>query len=356
MKLEEILSEFGVNDAESIEKYGSGHINDTYLVITKSSKRYILQRVNDKVFKNPEEVIKNVALVCDFISEKIKALHLESEKEVLHLNRTLSGDIFVKADGFYRLYDFVENSYSRDLPQNKEEFFESAVTFGEFQYLLSDFPLEKLSETIPDFHNTEKRYADFEKSVKADSFGRANKAKEEISFAENKKYFSTLLKSSAEKFNIPLKVTHNDTKINNILFSKKTKKGLCVIDLDTVMPGYSVTDFGDSIRFGASTALEDEKDLRKVHFDFELYKTYLKGFVKGTNGSLSQAEKLLLPLGAMVMTFECGIRFLADYLSGDTYFKTDYPDHNLVRCRTQFKLLSEMEEKSDIMIEEAKKA
>lgn len=331
---------------EKLEPYGNGHINDTY-IIEADGNRYILQRVNNNVFNKPEQVMHNIIAVNEFIKKSNKPTQLV----LMELVKTKDGEyyIFDETGGLFRMYRFVEGGLSLDLPESEEDFYNSAVAFGEFQYLLQDFPADTLYETIPDFHNTEKRYANFLKSLKEDKMHRAAGCKEEIDFVNARKEYYSLFEDLHKKGELPLKVTHNDTKLNNCLLDVKTRKPLCVIDLDTIMPGYSINDFGDSIRFGASTAKEDEKDLNKVHFDIHLFELYTKGFMEGTRGTLNKTEKEMLPYAAKMMTIECGMRFLTDYLDGDVYFKTAYPEHNLVRARTQFKLVQEMEENLEAM-------
>lgn len=326
-------------EPESIVRYGNGHINDTYLLTASSGTKYILQRVNGKVFKNPENVMKNIINVTAYLKE-----HLTGGMRTLTLVPCKSGESYLAADGeVWRVYDFIENAVSLELPENENDFYQSAVAFGSFQNMLKDYPAEKLYETIPNFHNTPDRYNNFLAAVREDSMGRVKTALAEIEFVNARRDFYSILEESRKSGKLPLKVTHNDTKLNNVMLDANTRTPVCVIDLDTIMPGYAVNDFGDSIRFGASTAPEDEKDLTKVHFDISLYRTYTAGFLKGCDGTLTDEERRLLPVGAKMMTVECGMRFLTDYLSGDTYFKTAYPEHNLVRCRTQFKLVEEME-------------
>ena len=238
---------------------------------------------------------------------------------------------------------FVSSSLSYDKVERPEQFYDSAVAFGNFQYMLRDYPADQLAETIPNFHNTPDRLAKFRDAVASDVCGRASSVAEEIAFVNDREEFANTLENARKEGKLPLRVTHNDTKLNNILFDEESGKALCIVDLDTIMPGYSVNDFGDSIRFGATTALEDETDLSKVNFDISLYELYVKGFIEGAKGGLTEAELDLLPIGAMMMTFECGTRFLTDYLSGDTYFKISRPNHNLDRARNQFKLVSDME-------------
>ena len=225
------------------------------------------------------------------------------------------------------------------------------MAFGRFQGLLADYPAETLHETIQDFHNTVKRLDTFKKAVEADGCGRAAQVQEEIQFVLDREALAHKLCDMQAEGKLPLRVTHNDTKLNNIMIDDETRKAICVIDLDTVMPGLSVNDFGDSIRFGASTGAEDEPDLSKVSCSMELFELYTKGFVEGCKGSLTEEELDMLPVGAMTMTYECGMRFLTDYLEGDHYFKIHREGHNLDRCRTQFKLVKDMEEKWNQMNE-----
>lgn len=330
----------------SVTPYGNGHINDTFLVICVddegNSYRYILQAVNSNVFKIPSQVMENIVKVTDFLKEVA-----ESPREVLVVVRTFSDGIHYKdKDGyFWRMYEFVEDSICLDRPENIEDFYQCAVAFGKFQRYLADFPADTLHETIPDFHNTPKRFNDFLNAVNADKCGRVASVQKEIDFIKERAEFYSVLIDSNKNGTLPLRVSHNDTKSNNVMLDYETHKALCVIDLDTIMPGFSVTDFGDAIRFGASTAAEDEKDLSKVSMDIEMFRIYAKGFLEGCAGQLLDSEIMLLPEGAKMMTIECGMRFLADYLEGDTYFKTAYAEHNLDRCRTQLKLVADMEEK-----------
>ena len=331
--------------------YGNGHINDTYCAVTEEASgnhRYILQALNSNVFKQPDKVMENIAAVIEHLHTKT-----DDPRAVMTLVPTDDGQVYYR-DGnglFWRLYEFVEGSLCLEKPETAEDFYQSALAFGRFQRDLSDFPADKLNETIVNFHNTPVRYANFLAAVKADKMGRAKDVQKEIQFVMDRADFYPVLMEAHKNGDLPLRVSHNDTKINNVLLDAATRTALCVIDLDTIMPGFSVTDFGDSIRFGASTAAEDEKDLDKVWMDLELFETYAKGFLTGCGGSLPHSEIMLLPEGAKMMTIECGMRFLADYLEGDTYFRTHYPTHNLDRCRTQFKLVADMEAKWDKMKE-----
>ncbi len=333
----------------SIAAYGNGHINDTFLVETIVDgciKRFILQKVNSNVFKKPEQVINNIEKVTGYLKTRA-----DSERAVLSLIPTKDGNTYFKDENgnVWRMYNYIENSICLDVVENEQDFYECAFAFGKFQRDLRHFPAETLYETIPNFHNTPVRFGAFLSAVAADKCGRVKSVKREIRFITERQDFYSALIDAEAKGDLPLRVTHNDTKSNNVMLDYKTRKALCVIDLDTVMPGYSVTDFGDAIRFGASTAAEDEKDLDKVHFSIDLFKAYTKGYMAGCDGKLKDTEIMLLPEGAKMMTIECGMRFLTDYLNGDTYFKINYPDHNLVRARTQLKLVSEMEEKWEEM-------
>lgn len=342
----EILEKFNLKGkVVSCELYGNGHINYTFKVDCEdngNAYRYILQAISTAAFKHPDEVMENIVEVTEFLKRK------ESDpRKVLGLIYTKDGKSYYKdkEENYWRVYVFVEDSVCLEHPDTKEEFYQCAVAFGQFQKNLSDFPAEKLHETIPDFHNTPKRFENFLKAVEEDVCKRADSVREEIEFVKKRKDFYSVLFDANEKGILPLRVTHNDTKSNNVMLDKTTEKPLCVIDLDTIMPGFSVTDFGDSIRFGASTAAEDETDLSKVWLDLEMFDIYAKGFIEGCGGKLTKDEIMLMPEGAMMMTVECGMRFLTDYLSGDTYFRIAYPEHNLVRCRTQFKLMKDMEDK-----------
>ncbi len=330
--------------------FGNGHINDTYLVRFRyggKTVKYIMQRINNGVFKNPEQVMSNIINVTSFLRNQIIDAGGDPERETLNVIKTKDGKGFY-IDGygsFWRAFVFIADAVSLDLPEDDNDFYQSAVAFGNFQHRLGSFPANELFETIPDFHNTPVRYDNLIKAIERNASGRADNAKAEIEFAKERREFTNILEDSFAKGLIPKRVTHNDTKMNNVMLDKDTREPVCVVDLDTIMPGYSVNDFGDSIRFGASTAAEDEKDLDKVHFSVEYFKAYAEGYVGAVRGSITAKEAELLPYGAYLMTIECGMRFLADYLSGDTYFATKYEGHNLVRCRTQLKLVSEMEGK-----------
>lgn len=343
------------------ELYGSGHINDTFCIVSDlgngKTKRFILQKMNTNIFKNPEQVMENVLNVTSYLRKKIEEKGGDPKRETLNVIKTKDGKSFYKGieNDYWRAYTFIEDAKTYDLVENKEDFYESAVSFGNFQMLLSDFPTNILHETIPNFHNTVDRFNNLKKAIENDPLGRAKEVQEEIKFALDREQDCHIICDLLESGELPLRVTHNDTKLNNIMIDNKTKKGICVIDLDTVMSGSALNDYGDSIRFGASTALEDEKDLSKVECSMELFDVYTKGFLEGCQGKLTEKEKELLPMGAKLMTLECGMRFLTDYLEGDTYFKVHREGHNLDRTRTQFKLVSDMEQKWETMKEIVKK-
>ena len=314
--------------------YGEGHINLT-LLVTTTEKRYIMQKMNTRVFTDPDSLMANICGVTE---------HLRSRGiETLCVIPTKEGAPYLKGEECYRVYDFIENTVTYQKVTDKEVFKNSGKAFGEFQNYLAEFDASKLTETIKRFHDTPKRFADFKAALEADAFDRAKDCKEEIEFILSHENTYGIAMAGLKDGSLPLRVTHNDTKLNNILMDAETGEARAVIDLDTIMPGSMLFDFGDSIRFGASTAAEDEKDLTKVHFDIELFKAYAEGYVSAVRDSITQREAELLPYGSYLMTIECGMRFLADYLSGDTYFATKYDGHNLVRCRTQIRLASEME-------------
>ena len=335
--------------------YGSGHINDTYLLTFDIAEmgrlKVILQRMNRDVFAKPIELMENIMGVTSYLRKKIIENGGDPERETLNVIPAVDGKAyFVDSKGeYWRSYKFITNATSYDQVEKPEHFYQSAVAFGNFQRLLADYPADTLHETIKGFHDTKARFAVFKKAVDDDIMGRAASVQKEIQFVLDHEDVANYFSDLQAKGEIPLRVTHNDTKLNNIMIDDKTGKGICVIDLDTVMPGLAMNDFGDSIRFGASTAAEDEQDLSKVSCSMELFDLYAKGFIEGCGGKLTNKEIELMPMGAKTMTFECGMRFLTDYLQGDTYFKIHREHHNLDRCRTQFKLVEDMEQKWDIM-------
>ena len=361
-ELEEVINEFQYEGKlVFIKPYGSGHINDTFLLKYEigymGSLNVILQRMNRGIFEKPVELMENVIGVTEHLKKKIVEMGGDPERETLNLIPAKNGKKYVidSQGEYWRSYIYITDATSYDKVEKPEDFYESAVAFGKFQGLLSDYPAESLHDTIRGFHDTKARFLAFQNAVEKDICGRKSSVKKEIEFVLAHEKLTTVFDTLIRKGEIPLRVTHNDTKLNNILFDSKSGKGLCIIDLDTIMPGLAANDFGDSIRFGAATAAEDEKNLDLVHFDLSLYELYVKGYLEETKDVLTKEEIESLPWGARLMTLECGIRFLTDYLQGDTYFKIHYPEQNLDRTRTQLKLVKDMEEKWETMAQIVRK-
>lgn len=357
MDIRWIAEQFAMEGSlERIEPYGNGHINDTYLVTTKSGgdeKRYILQRINTAIFTNPKALMENIMGVTAHLKRKILAVGGDVWRETLNVIPTTNQNTFFETSegDCYRMYTYIENSSSLEQIERPEDFYAAAEAFGNFQCLLSDYPTETLHETIPDFHNTAKRYQRFLQVLEEDALGRSAKLQQEIEFVKARRREMSVLQELLDAGELPLRVTHNDTKLNNILMDQDSGKAICIIDLDTVMPGSALYDFGDSIRFGANTGAEDEMDLSRVSLDLKLFECYTQGYIRGCQGKLTRREVELLPMGAKMMTLECGMRFLTDYLEGDVYFKIHRENHNLDRCRTQFALVADMEAKWEQMKE-----
>ena len=328
----------------SCAEFGSGHINLTYKVACDDGSAYILQRINQYVFTDPKAVMENVGAVTEYLRTRVS-----DPSEILHFVPSDTGTYYYvdEAGEYWRCYEFADG-LCLDLPESDKDFYESAIAFGRFQEMLRDFPAETLHETIPLFHNTANRYRLFRKALQEDRVGRAASVQPEIDFLLQRQEEGATICRLLDAGEIPLRVTHNDTKLNNVLLDCKTRKALCVLDLDTVMPGSSLYDYGDSIRFGAATAPEDEKDLSKMGINLHLFRVYTAGYLAACK-SLTPKERELLPLGAKTLTLELAVRFLTDYLDGDRYFKTAYPEHNLVRARAQMKLVADMEEKWEDM-------
>ena len=336
-----IVEKFAIEgEIQSIAPYGEGHINLT-LLVTTDKKRYIMQKMNPNVFPDAEGLMNNICGVTKHLQER--------GIETLVVVPTVDGQPYLRGEVGYRIYDFIENTVTYQKVTDKEVFKNSGAAFGEFQNYLAEYDASTLVEVIKRFHDTPNRFANFKAALEADAFGRAKDCKPEIDFVlSHADTYGTVMAGLADG-TIPLRVTHNDTKLNNILMDADTGKARAVIDLDTIMPGSMLFDFGDSIRFGASTAAEDEQDLSKVHFDIELFRAYAEGYCGAVKDSITAREAELLPYGSYLMTIECGMRFLTDYLSGDTYFATKYEGHNLVRARTQIKLAGEIEASFDKM-------
>ena len=347
MDLIKIIHEFQVEGViSSVEPYGEGHINQTYLA-TGDKKRYILQKINTKLFTEPDKLMFNIKEVTEWICKVHEKQGLSTDR-LLKIVPTKNGDDFLQnEDGAFRVYDFIENATSHQQADEKK-FYQSAVAFGQFAEDLSAFDASVLHDVLPFFHDTTVRFSAFEKAVNADMVGRKASCQAEIDFYMARKKYCDMIVSRLADGRLPLRVTHNDTKLNNVMLDDATDKPVAVIDLDTVMPGSVCYDFGDSIRFGCNTGAEDEPNLDKVHFSLPLYKSYLKGYLS-TFKTLTDEEKKMLPYGAIIMTYECGMRFLTDYLQGDTYFRTSRENQNLDRCRTHIRLIEEMEANFDEM-------
>lgn len=345
-ELKELALEFQIHEEiTKITEYGCGHINATYLIETDIANKYILQKINHTIFENVEGLMNNICLVTDFLKQKST-----DPRSVMSVVKLKTGANYLKRKGeYWRIYTYIEDSICLQQPETEEDFYESAVAFGSFENKLSDFPVEQLVEIIPDFHNTPNRYRLFREVLENDIYHRAAGIQKEIEFYLSHEEEMGILQAMREAKELPDRVTHNDTKLNNVLLDKNTRKSLCVIDLDTIMPGLSLYDYGDSIRFGASTAAEDEKDLTKVELDLRKFKVFTEGFVKSCSG-LTDREIEMLPMGAKTMTLECGLRFLTDYLDGDHYFAIHHPEQNLDRARAQMKLVQDMEHKWEDMV------
>ena len=335
----------------NVEQFTSGLINATYLIETDKAEKYILQKINTFVFKNPAELMFNIVGVTKHITEEIKENGGDYKRENLNFLPCKGGEYFYRDenDGAWRMYIYVDEALTYNKPKDADTFRNAGRSFGRFMKLLDGYPAATLHETIKNFHYTPARYENFLKAVDADIKGRKAVCEKEIGFVTDRKADTHKLTDLIAEGILPLRVTHNDTKLNNVLFDVNTDKGICVIDLDTIMPGLSLYDFGDSIRSGANKAAEDEADLSKVGIDLELFEVYVDGFLSETAESLNDAEIENLAFGAKLMTFECGIRFLTDYLEGDVYFRTTHAEHNIVRARNQFKLVADMEAHMDEM-------
>lgn len=351
-KLIQIFDFDGENVSSDILR--RGHINETYIIsnlYNGNHVRYILQRINTNIFKDPIGLMENVKGVTEYIRGIACKRGLDSYRCTLNIIPTKDGKSYHidEEGGCWRAYDYIEGSVSYDTASSTELMYKAGAALGEFQQILEDYPADTLHETIANFHNTVSRYNDFEKAVCENASDRARFVEKEIDFVKARKDFCGIIVSEIRKGNVPLRVTHNDTKLNNILMDSETDDVLCFIDLDTVMPGSALYDFGDSIRFAASSAAEDEKDLDKVWMKLDYFRAYAKGYLSRMSKVLTPMEIQLIPESCILLTLECGMRFLGDYLAGDVYFGIHYPEHNLDRARTQLKLVYDMESKLDEM-------
>ena len=328
---------------------GNGHINSTFLVTTDRNQ-YTLQKINTSIFKDVDGLMDNIQAVTHHIRAKARMQGIDPARATLHFMLTPEGKRYLNYNGdVYRIYKYIDKAFSIEKMENPQHFYEAGIAFGKFANDLSDFDASQLSETIKNFHNTVSRYNDFEKAVSDNLSGRANEVADEIAFVRAREGFTHMFVDKLADGSLPVRVTHNDTKLNNVLFDEETNLPTTVIDLDTVMPGSYLYDFGDAMRSGSTHAAEDEKDLSLVDFDLELYEAFTKGYLSMCKDSLTKVEIELLPYASIMLTLECGIRFLTDHLNGDTYFRIHREGHNLDRCRTQFKLVSLMEQNVDNM-------
>jgi len=349
----EVASQFSIEETvNNVYEITTGHINRTYHLQTGAPRSYILQKVNTVIFKDSAGLMNNIYLVTEHLRAKLLARGRDADREGLQLIPTKEGAIYYQwGDEVWRMYLTITGAQTYDRATSDEMFCEVGRAFGTFQRELADFDAAQLTETIPAFHDTVSRYAYFEQVVESDVAARRSEVEDEIAFFMDRKCKAGFIVDGIREGRFPLRVTHNDTKLNNIMIDDVTGKGVCILDLDTVMPGSVLADFGDAIRFGASSAAEDETDLDKVYMDIDKYAAFAKGFVSSLDGSLTEAEVRALPMGAYMMTLECGLRFLTDYLNGDTYFRIKHPTHNLDRARNQMKLVRDMEDKMSRMNE-----
>ena len=346
-----IAGQFRIDHAElaEFELYGSGHINETYRVVFKVNGQddvYIFQKLNTNIFRNPDLLMENMSRVLKHCEAKL-AGKPDQARRCIHLVPTRDGKMLCRtADGScWRAYHFIGGASTYNILETEEQAYQAARAFGAFQMMLADLPGKRLHEIIPNFHNTPSRYADFAKALAADKAGRADLCRPEIEFAKKVAWMAPVLVDLQAKGELPERITHNDTKLNNVLLDDKTGEGICVIDLDTIMPGLSLYDFGDMVRTSVSPAAEDETDLSKVQARAGVFRALVKGYLEGAQGCLTKKEMEMLPFSGILITYEIGLRFLADFLDGDVYFRTARPNHNLDRCRTQFTLVQRLMEK-----------
>ena len=328
----------------SAVRYGSGHIHDTFSVRFNEGgsggAHIILQRINTNIFKNPVAVMDNIRRVTTHVRSRLNAIE-DADRRVLQLVEARDGKAWHidEEKRYWRAYLFIEGARTFDEVRSDRQAFEAAKAFGGFQRMLADLPGTRLAESISQFHDTPKRFRDFESALDADAAGRAKQVGDEIAFAMERRFIAGLVVDAG----LPERVTHNDTKLNNVMLDDQTGEGICVIDLDTVMPGFAAYDFGDMVRTMTCPAAEDEEDLSRVEMQFPLFEAVLRGYLTGAGDFLTAQERESLIAGAKVIVFEQGVRFLADHLAGDTYYKVSRAGQNLDRCRTQFRLLESIE-------------
>lgn len=336
--------------------YGSGHINDTFAV-KATDRRYIFQRINHNIFKDPPKLMNNIARVTEHIRKKMETQNTENiDREVLTVIPASDGNSYYidNNDNYWRAYVFIENVKTYDVLENLDQAYQAAKAFGNFQKMLVDLPEPPLFETIPDFHNGPKRFRDFQKALKDDKLNRAISAKDQIKFLNDHSHILDVVPKLIDEGKIPVRITHNDTKINNVMIDDDTNEGVCVIDLDTVMPGSALYDYGDIVRTTVSSAQEDEADLSKIFVEMDRFESFTRGYLTSAGDFLNDYEKKYLVHSGQMITLIIGTRFLTDYIQGDIYFKTHKQGHNLQRCKAQFKRvisLIEHQDKLNDMIE-----
>ena len=355
---EKIIKKFDIpGNLVDIRQKTNGIINKTYVATYNQdgkNERYLIQQINNNVFKNPYELMENIENVTSFLQKQMDIQNDTKHKVLKVIKTTDNKNLLVcknekNENEFYRAYNFIENSICYNTSENNEVVYNTGKAFGNFQKLLNNYPMDKLAETIKDFHNTKKRFETFEQTVEKNIANRVCKAKDEIEFILNRKDLSKIIVEKLEKKEIPLRVTHNDTKVNNVMMNKDTHDFLAVVDLDTVMPGSGLYDYGDGIRSAASNSLEDETDLSKVFIKKDLFEKYTDGFLSEVASCMNKEEVMLMGTSIRLTTFELALRFLDDYLNGDTYFACNYENHNLDRARNQIKLVEDIESKIEYM-------
>ena len=351
---------FGRNHLAELLVCKTGHINHTYFLRINGGEKsghYVLQKINGNIFKKPEQVMENIDKVISHIKNKYEQLNINTTKRVLALVPTVTGEKWFvdEKNTVWRTYFFIENATTYDVAKTPEQAYQAAKAFGEFSSLLSDLPIDQLHETIPDFHNTPKRFEQFEQALADAPLERIAMARKEIDFASSRKNITSVLTDCIANGTMKLRITHNDTKLNNVMIDDDSEKGICVIDLDTVMPGLALYDFGDCIRTATPTGEEDEQNLDLIEMDIKMFDALVRGYIESAGESLSPKEIELLAFSGKLITYEIGLRFLADHLNGDVYFKIHRENHNLDRARVQFKLVQSMEEQEEEMNEIVRK-
>jgi len=352
---------FGENHRAEFSVCNTGHINHTYLLRINGGERpghYILQKLNGNIFKKPEQVMKNIVKVTSHLKNKYEKAGIDPERRVLSLVPTVTGDRWFidENNDIWRTYVFIENATTYDVAQSPEQAYQAAKAFGEFSSLLSDLPIEELYETIPDFHNTTKRFEQFEQALAKAHSERIAMAEKEINFVNCRKNITSVLTDCIANGTMKERIAHNDTKLNNVMIDDNSQEGVCVIDLDIVMPGLALYDFGDCVRTATPTGQEDETNLDLIEMDIKMFAALVRGYLESAGKSLSPKEIELLAFSGKLITYEIGIRFLADYLNGDIYFQTHRENHNLDRARVQFKLVQSMEAQENEMNDIVKKS